>query len=65
MNRFIGFARGFAEASNNGLAPKLIEVRIIRRMISPRFKAVYSIWELLLQRLHIRVSILYYSFFKI
>lgn len=43
MNRFIGFARGFAEASNNGLAPKLIEVRIIRWMISPRFKVVYLI----------------------
>lgn len=56
MNRFIGFARGFAEASNNGLAPKLIEVIIIMLMLILRFKAVYLIWELLLQPLPIRVS---------
>ncbi|KAK8831482.1 hypothetical protein WA577_000568 [Blastocystis sp. JDR] len=27
LNSFIGFARGFAEKSNNGLAPKLIEIQ--------------------------------------
>lgn len=56
MNRFIGFARGFAEASNNGLAPKLIEVIIVILILILRFKAVYLIWELLLQPLPIRVS---------
>ena len=28
-HRFTGFARGFAEKSQNGLAPKLIEVEIV------------------------------------
>ncbi|KNB46372.1 ATP cobalamin adenosyltransferase [Blastocystis sp. subtype 4] len=27
LNSFLGFARGFAEKSNNGLAPKLIEIQ--------------------------------------
>ena len=27
LNSFIGFARGYAESSNNGLAPKLIEIQ--------------------------------------